>query len=60
MMPENGVKRHLPERMTKDELYEEIIEIADLPEKANTGSYSFRREHLVELLRHLRTSDYDE
>lgn len=43
-----------PDRMTKDELYNAIIEEADLPNKKNTGSYSFRREHLVELLRHIR------
>jgi hypothetical protein len=43
-----------PEKLTKDELYEEIVEIAGLPEKETTGSYTFRREHLVELVRHLR------
>lgn len=47
---------HLPpEKLTKDELYEEIVEIANLPEKETTGSYTFRREHLVELVRHLRS-----
>lgn len=43
-----------PEKLTKDELYEEIVEIAGLPEKETTGSYTLRREHLAELVRHLR------
>jgi len=53
-------ERISPEKLTKDELYEEIVEIAGLPEKKTTGSYTFRREHLVELVRYLRTeSDQD-
>lgn len=45
----------IPEDMTKDELYDEIIRRANLSQKETTGSYQFRREHLVELVWYLRT-----
>jgi len=51
----SGTERTSPKRLTKDELQQEVIEIADLPEKANTGQYPLRWEHLVELVRYLRT-----
>jgi len=54
-MSGDDTERYPPELLTKGELYQEVIEIADLPEKTNTGSYAFRHEHLVELVRHLRT-----
>lgn len=55
----DGNERTKLEFNSKDELYQEIVEHADLPEKDTTASYPFRHSHLVELVRYLRTVDTD-
>lgn len=44
-----------PDSLTKDELYDEIADEAGLDEKETTAAAPLKRQHLVELLRHLRS-----
>lgn len=45
-----------PERLTRDELYDEVVELAGLPEKSTTGSHPFKKHHLVSLVEYLRSN----
>jgi len=40
-------------RMTKDELYSRVVELADLPEKDTTSDSPLKKHHLIELVGYL-------
>lgn len=45
---------YLHRNLSKDDLFEAIVREADLHEKDTTGSYPFKKHHLVDLLLELR------
>lgn len=57
--PADARAEYIEVRLTRDELYDAIVESAGLSPKENTGSAAFRKFHLAELLVHLRGEDDD-